>query len=388
MLSVIAFFVIAVSWSPLLTGPLSLNSNLANLAALAICIVSVALARGINLNMLLLGGVLAAASFTLLMLSESTLLWKRTVPIGLLLLAAHQLANVKDLPESLCNLLSKWLAFGIVLSVGGFIYALAGGEAIHSITNPDGRENFLYLTTMSGAVYGNVIRPGWIYDEPGAFSFLICSTVALRHLLKMSSRLSTFLIVGGLVTLSLAHMIVAVLYLTARYGLGRVITALTLVIAVLSLLGPESESFDFLVARFAIEDGRLVGDNRSNQIDNFREIVNSRVLLFGNIDCHARPDGSCHEHGDISSSPVTPVYHGGIFLLAIQLATQFALAFAFFTRRSTRLSAVILSVLLLQRPYFADLSYGLTIYMTLFLMFGRLCEQANERRRTPRLKSS
>lgn len=371
ILSAIAFFMVAISWSPLLSGTLSLNSNFTNLAALLVFLVSIARARGINPTMLLLGAALTAASLILAIFSESTLLWKRTVPVGLLLLVAHQIANIKHVPKLVCNLLSTWSALGIILSITGFIYALSGGEPVLTITNPDGRENFLYLTTMSGAVYGNVIRPAWIYDEPGAFSFVICATVALRHLLKMNNRLSTFLILGGLVTLSLAHMIVAVLYMIARYGFGRVIVILAIVGAVFTYLTPNLDSFEFLVARFAIEDGRLAGDNRSNQIDNFIDIATYRTFLFGNIECHARPDGSCHEHGDISSSPVTPVYHGGIFLLTVQLVTQFALVIALFTRRGARLSAAILSILLLQRPYFADFSYGLIIYMTLFLMFRR-----------------
>lgn len=369
ILSVIAFFMIAVSWSPLLSGPLSLNPNFTNLAALSIFLAGAARARELNRKMLLLCGALAAASFTLLVLSQSTLLWKRTFPIGLLLLAAHQIANIKDLPESICNLLTKWLVVGVTLSIVGFIYALSGGQPVLSITNPDGRENHLYLTTMSGAVYGNVIRPAWIYDEPGAFSFLICSTVALRHLLKMNNRLSMLLMIGGLVTLSLAHMIVAALYMITRHGSLRTTISLTVVIAVFSFLAQEFDNLEFLIARFAIEDGRLVGDNRSNQIDNYLDVVNSRMVLFGNTECHTRQEGSCHEHGDISSSPVTPLYLGGVFLLAVQLVTHFALVIAFLTRRNTKFSAATLSILLLQRPYFADFSYGLVIYTALFLMF-------------------
>lgn len=369
ILSTIAFYMIAVSSSPLLSGPLSLNPNLISLAALTIFLASAARARGLNRKMLLLWGALTAASFTLLVFSQSTLLWKRTFPIGLLLLATHLIVNIKNLPESICDMLSKWLALGVILSIIGFIYALSGGQPVLSITNPDGRENHLYLTTMSGAVYGNVIRPAWIYDEPGAFSFLICSTVAFRHLLRMNNRLSTFLMIGGLVTLSLAHMIVAALYMITRYGSWRTAISLTAIIVAFSIVAQRFDNFEFLIARFAIEDGRLAGDNRSNQIDNFFNVVDPRMMLLGNVDCHTRQEGSCHEHGDISSSPVTPVYHGGVFLLAVQLATQLALVIAFFIRRNTKFSAAAMSVLLLQRPYFADFSYGLIIYTTLFMMF-------------------
>ena len=317
----------------------------------------------------------------LLVATQSITLWNRTAPLGLLIFAAHEIVSIRRLAESVCRLLTAWLMAGVVLSIVGFIYAYNGGEPLLSIANPDGRENFLYLTTMSGTPIGTVIRPAWVYDEPGAFSFLICATVALRHMLKMSARPSALLLFGGLITLSLTHLLIAVLFLTSRLGLLKT-AMLAVVLAVGAQVAvPELEEFDFVTARFAIEDGRLAGDNRSDQIDNFARVASARMLLFGDVECHDRPDRTCDEHGDISSSPVTPTYYGGMFLLAAQLAVHTALVWAFLIRRSFQLPALILTILLLQRPYFAGFGYGLITYIILFLMF----KSEQTRRRSARL---
>lgn len=271
--------------------------------------------------------------------------------------------------QSVCRLLSAWLVMGILLSMVGFLYAYNGGQPLLSISNPDGRDNFLYLTTMSGSPIGNIIRPSWVYDEPGAFSFLICATVALRHVLKMGNRLSLFLMLGGLVTLSLTHMLITVLFLVFRFGILKMAVVATMFVMGTHLLIPELEEFDFVVARFAFEDGRLAGDNRSDQIENFAAVASPRMFLFGNVECHDYRDRSCDRHGDISSSPVTPVYYGGLLFLAVQIVVHMALLVAFFGRSDFRLPALILSILLLQRPYFAGFGYGLITYIVLFLMF-------------------
>ena len=371
VLSWSAFFMIAISWSPLLPSLLLLNSSYAFLGAFLVFSTVVVGVRGINLRIALFCGVLIAGSMILLVLTQSMTLLSRTAPLGLLVFAGYQIAAIKNLPESICKLLSAWLVAGIFLSVVGFFYALNGGEPLLTIVNPDGRDNALYLTTMSNTQVGNVIRPGWVYDEPGAFSFLICATVALRHILRMGDRLSTLLMIGGLVTFSFAHLIIVTIFLLARLELPKLLLLVALSAFAAQVLSPEIDDFQFVIDRLSIVDGRLAGDNRSDQIDNFSQVASLRILFFGDIECHDRPDRSCNEHGDITSSPVTPVYYGGLYFLITQIVVHVALILAFFRRRSFMLPSVILFLLLLQRPYFAAFGYGLITYLVLFLMFKR-----------------
>lgn len=370
VLSAVAFFMIAISWSPLLRNLLFLNASLTFLMAFLIFIAISLRFNGINIRVFLLSAILLTMSAALLTLTQSITLWIRTVPLGLLIFAAYQIVSIKGLPESICKLLTIWLTGGILLSIAGFVYAFLGGEPLLTITNPDGRDNSLYLSTMSNAQFGNVIRPAWIYDEPGAFSFLICATVAMRLLLNASDRISIFLLIGGLVTFSLTHILITFIFLIARLGIFRVSIVGILIAVLTPMMLTDIDEFRFVVDRFSIEDGRLAGDNRSNQIENFLRIANWRIALVGDVECHELPDRVCSEHGDISSSPVTPVYSGGLLFLVTQISVHFMLLIAFFKNRRFRLPAAILTILLLQRPYFAGYGYGLMTYISLFLMFN------------------
>ena len=102
-----------------------------------------------------------------------------------------------------------FLCVGALLS---FFYALLGGAPLWGFPNPDGRENYLYLLSLTNSVWGGFIRPSAIYDEPGAFSFFICSVVTLRVLLGFDKKLTWFLALSGLITFSLAHIIFFVFF--------------------------------------------------------------------------------------------------------------------------------------------------------------------------------
>lgn len=359
----------AICWSPLLPGLLSVDSSLAFVTAFALFTALVFAKRGVDIPQSALALLLMACCLLLFLATGSRTLLARTVPVPLLIFAASQAASIQKLPEAICNALTAYLTVGVVLSIVGFVYAFGGGEALLSIANPDGRENALYLTTMTNFWVGNVIRPSYIYDEPGAFSFLLCATVALRELLGKRFWPSLFLMLGGLITLSLTHLLIALLFLTTRLGFVKtcVLTAAVLVGGYMA--SEDIDMFDFFTARFVVEDGKLTGDNRSNQMGNLIDIINPKIFLFGDVVCHDRPDRSCPEHGDISSSPATPVYRGGLFLLSVQLVVHVSLIMAFVRRKRFRFAALTFTVLLLQRPFFDGVGYGFITFTAVFLMF-------------------
>jgi len=380
-----AFFMLAICWSPLLPGLLSVQSSWAFLAAFVVYVGLVFNKRGVDVPLLVLSTLLIMCCLLLFLATGSETLLARTLPLPLLVFAAHQTASIDKLPEAICRVLSVYLVAGVVLSIIGFAYAYAGGQPLLSIANPDGRENSLFLTTMTNVWFETIIRPSFIYDEPGAFSFIVCATVALREVLGKSARTSYFLMLGGLITFSLAHVLVLLLFLVARLGILKTCLIAAAVSSGAILALSASDEFNFFTSRFAIEDGRLAGDNRSNQLDNLAEVIDPEIFLFGDIACHNRPDRTCPEHGDISSSPATPVYRGGLLLLTAQIVTHAALIVAFFRRKAFRFAALALSLLLLQRPSFEGFGYGLITYMTLFVMFKR---SSSRRQRTPMVRFS
>lgn len=365
----IAFFLAALSWSPLLPGLLSISFSLALLATFFVFAGLTVASSGFNLRVTLVCGALLALSLVLLVIGQSPLQLARTGPLPLLIFAAYQTTAIARLSTTLCDWLSTFLAAGVLGAAIGLIYAFAGGSSILSIMNVDGRENFLYLTTMTNFEFAGVIRPSFIYDEAGAFSFLLCATVALREVLRKSRRMSYFLMLGGLVTLSVTHLLITVLFLSFCIGFLRTFASVAVLAALLAPAALEHEELEFITSRFAIEDGQLAGDNRSNQIRNFFEVVNPKMIFLGDVACHARANQVCDEHGDITSSPVTPTYKGGIVSLLVQLTVHLTFVVIFVKSPRMRFSALAMSLLLLQRPYFEISGYGFITYLQLFLMF-------------------
>lgn len=368
-MSAIAFFMLAICWSPLLPGLFSIGMGPAFIIAFLLFSWLSIGRRGLNVPILILSVIVVVCCLILFAATGSQTFLNRTIPLAMYIFVAHQTVSIDGLTEAICATLTVYLIVGILLSLVGFGYAYAGGDPSLSVLNPDGRENFLYLTTMSNFTLGNVIRPSFVYDEAGAFSFLICTTVALREMFGKDSRISWFLMLGGLITLSLTHLIIVLMFVVFRLGFIRASILAGAMAAGIMTITQELGDFDFIAERFVIEDGRLTGDNRSIQLENFAKVFDAKIFFFGDVVCHDRPSRACEEHGDISSSPVTPTYSGGIMLLATQIIVHTLLIVAFFRFRNFRFSALTLSILLLQRPYFASFGYAQITLTVLFLMF-------------------
>jgi hypothetical protein len=366
-----AFFIAALSWSPLLPALFSIPFSVALLASVFVFAMLTGFVHGTSRSIVLICGALLISAVALFAITQSTILLLRTAPIPLLLLAAHQARIVEGLPNALCTWLTRFMVAGVIGAIIGFAYAYVGGAPLLEINNIDGRENGLYLSTMSNVYLLGIIRPSFIYDEAGAFSFILCATVALRELLGRSRGPSFFMMLGGLITFSVAHILLTLVFLAFRLGPAKTMAVVAALVVILIPVAANSEEFEFFFSRFEVTDGQLSGDNRSIQITNFMEVVSPRILLFGDVDCHSRADGICEEHGDISASPITPTYKGGIMALLVQLCVHVGLIVAFFTHRRFRFAALGMTLLLLQRPYFDVSGYGFLTYLMLFLMLDR-----------------
>ncbi|MEP6502258.1 MAG: hypothetical protein ABJD97_02935 [Betaproteobacteria bacterium] len=374
------FFLLALCWSPLLPGLLGLESSVAFLAGFALFTSLVNGRRGVPVAVAGACAALVLVCLLLFLVTGSKTLLARLVPVPLLVFAAWQANSVEGLVERLCDAMSAFCVAGVAMCVVGFVYAYLGGQPVLSIVNNDGRENALYLTTMTNFWVGNVIRPSFIYDEPGAFAFMVCATVAMREALGRPGRLSWLLILGGLITLSITHMLVLMMFLVRRIGWARTGLVATVLVGGVATLIQTTDEFDFVADRFTVDDGKLSGDNRSDQVANLLAVITPEMFLFGDVMCHDRPDRVCEEHGDISSSPATPVYRGGVVMLATQITVHVALVVAFLRQRRFRFPALVFTILLLQRPYFEGYGYGFFTYLLLFHMLAMRRKRTEEAR--------
>jgi len=304
----------------------------------------------------------------LVFLSESILLFNRLIAIPISLFVFLSIRRSKVIIGDLVSLASLFAIISVLCSVIGFFYAAMGGEPILEILNNDGRPNYLYLTTFSNSITTFFVRPSFIYDEPGALSFMLCSVVFLRELLGRSKKVTILILFGGLITFSLAHIIICVLFILTSKKIGAILLTVAFFTAGVAYTSQMVE-FSFFYKRFVLKDGRMGGDNRSHQYSNFIKAINddTDIYIYGNVSCFNGGINYCEEtHGDISSSIATPIYKAGIIALLYQLLIISVSFFFLLSIKNTSFPLIGILLLLVQRPLFFDPGYSLLIILIVF----------------------
>jgi hypothetical protein len=263
--------------------------------------------------------------------------------------------------------LTALLAVLAVGSLAGQVYAYLGGAPLLTIDNPDGRPASLYALTMTNDALDNLIRPAGIFDEPGALAFYICVTAACRSLLGMPRRTTWLLLAGGVPTLSLAHLVYLAFHLLSERLLSpralRALLAGALVLGAAILHPALQETVEErIVARLAMEDGRLAGDNRSELLENAAAYVDLRSAVVG-LDPRCITDWmACQRsYRRFGENILTPLVQGGILMSWPYYAVLAALLAAGLRARA-QLYYVGIAALLLQRPYLLSTGYCLLIW--------------------------
>jgi len=263
----------------------------------------------------------------------------------------------------------------------GFVYTLAGGDALFTIKNPDGRDNGFYLTTFSNSYFLGFIRPSGWYDEPGALSFFICLTVALREVFYMSKTKSWILLLLGLITGSLAHLIFAVIFFffvkndyskVFRAKLSKTILSLFVFVLMASYFSEELlQLLQLYIDRMSIGEDGLAGDSRSELMFNAWGYLNINSFLWG-------LDGNCISQNSLcqqdaflkyGENPLSMLVHYGIFISFAYYAALFAIAIKALKCRDFIAFAVFL--LLMQRPNVMSFGYSVVIIIYIYSLYGR-----------------
>ncbi|MUK29471.1 hypothetical protein GNP44_05055 [Aliivibrio fischeri] len=275
----------------------------------------------------------------------------------------------KLLVVALTNIIGV-IVFGAVL---GFIYAIIGGTPLLTFPNPDGRESYLYLSTMSNWVLGNTIRPSGFFDEPGALSFIICFLCASRHILGMKKKTTWILLISGLVTLSMAHVIYLFFhFLSEKIDIAKFIKSFTATFLLLFLILMNDSMFDVfnkhLFNRFKVVDGVMAGDNRSNLIKNAAYLLDEKSFFWGiSSDCITNVDICNIEFpafGENFLSLITLTGLGPSFPYYISIIFLFSIGL----RSRSRFVIIGISLLLLQRPNIMVYGYSPLICFFIYLV--------------------
>ncbi len=267
----------------------------------------------------------------------------------------------------------------VIGAVLGFFYAFYFGQPLYVFKNPNGLENYLFLTTLTNLRWGNYIRPSGIYDEPGALSFFICAICFMRHLLYLNQKKTIVILILGLITLSVAHVIFLFFYFVSvinlRPSLKNILKMIfsfisfSAIVFVLSYSGAIEAVSVLFLDRFQTENSYLFpGDNRSLFFFNALSYItdNPSVILLG-MPIRFNFDNIVIDYGVVGSNPLMPLLNFGIFVSLPYYIVLLILFFSFFRGRYY-VSSIGFALILFQREFIFVVSYSLVILMTLKIL--------------------
>lgn len=255
----------------------------------------------------------------------------------------------------------------------GFFYVLFGGGPTLYIKNPEtDRDLVLYLSTFTNTFVEGLIRPAGIFDEPGALVMFGTLVTCLNELVGNQKRHSLIILLLIQITFSITAVIVFATYLAFFYKKQlKLLIPLSLLAAFIWIISPliniPEALEEMFSGRFAIVDGRLLGDNRTTQVEEFIELADTDLLLKGAV-----ANVTKYGANDQSSNPLTILYESGVFIWSAYLLVLARLVvLAWHSNRAISFCAVVIGILLLQRPYVFSMYWGLLIWITFHVILKR-----------------
>lgn len=318
-------------------------------------------------------------SFSIL-LTNSTENYLSSFSFILSLLIAKNLSRLEQ--DAFINYSTKFIYILLVGAYIGLFWKILGGNELLNFPNPDGRLNSIFPFTLSNSVYSNLIRPSGIYDEPGAFSFFICSLAVIRDIFGKNKRQTLLLLILGIVTFSVAHTIFLLVYLIqflkSKKQFGLILIASATLLFSSQFIDKNSMIYNVFLIRFTIDsNGKIHGDNRTNNLieaynilkENPRFIISgkkkSKSVFVNETEYGANPLGFILNYGLLLSIPYLIVI--AVFLLSILKGKVYTSVLGF-------------GLLLMQRDYLYVVSYSTVtaIILICYLHISNTNEKTND----------
>lgn len=250
-----------------------------------------------------------------------------------------------------------------LLSIIGVLLAYFGVEPLfvwEYFGRDDGVLMFYYTTFSNSVLSGGVIRAASFFDEPGAFSYVIIAVALLRVIRSLNSSHTLMLLLLGLVTQSMAVLLVLVS--TLLYVRSKIYIVSFLAVLFLIALVPDSKNRD-IVSRVSVNDEGVIGFlGRANKIGAAADslLASPTALLVGIGPNCVYNRGEClPPYSQSSDNPLSPLVSFGFASLFFYYLVG-RISF-YFLRNQGVLFALTVLVVLLQRPYFNSLGYAFLV---------------------------
>jgi len=309
----------------ILPSPVLLHFGIRGIHTLPISILAIGL-YSVLLNRKFKKWVLQLTFFILLFAFFSVLYWKEyriiLLPFWIIsALLSISITTQEEISRSV-DLLS-WMVLALLIgAIIGFFLALGGMLPIANLSDKWGTTMiYSYGFTLTNMIYGNIIRPAGIFDEPGAFSFFICVTVFFRHILGKKLGLTVILLVLGFITFSLMHLLFSLLFLASfefkfkNFFLSVIFLAFTFLLLISTGI---LDVFDVLLNSRFMTFYDTFGDNeRYLAFQNCIKVLTNNwwALIFGiNSNCLFEIVLCVSDYGIICCNPLEPLTSSGILL--------------------------------------------------------------------------
>lgn len=333
---------------------------------------------------------LAFISLILITSLISGLYWQNIV-VGLypsLFIASLVVASLLNLDElyKVVHIATKILFFVLTGAILAYALNTLGIEPLMEYTTTGGRSLNVYFFSLgenamvgAGQSYKQIIRPAGFYDEPGAFSMVICLVAAMRHLLGMGRKKTWILLILGFITFSLAHMIYVIIHwfsdTAIKNKVKKLIQVMLVSLVITTALGIKDDIVKGVFNRlFVITDDGISFQSSNNRTKHlatalaaFDRITPGDILL--GMDASCLTGGAC-EKGRLDFTPLSPMLIQGLLLSWYYYIILFVLI-VLGLQKQRYLVLVGVALLFMQRASMHSIGYSMLIALILIIIMKR-----------------
>ena len=274
-----------------------------------------------------------------------------------------------------------WMSLQVIMGFLGFFLILAG--VLHPIfeytSDVYAGVDYFYGITTTNAIIGVIPRIAGYFDEPGAFAQWGVLALVLNKILKGSRKVEIILIIGLVVTFSLAYFLQLVLYIIVFYGFH--IKKFVIWGVLLSVFGiilynyiPEDSDLYYLTLRRIETNNGSLETNRDDLAEAAKkEFLNSPIMGSGysNIVNSSKGDVFDNPYETLATSGIVGTFALYLPLLVVILK---------YRKNGVLGASLIFLAGYLQRPFHIQYIHYLMMYMFFLISYylntnKKICSQ-------------
>ena len=263
-----------------------------------------------------------------------------------------------------CKFLTIQGILGVIAFTLVFVNLL---HPLISIATEDGYGSInFYGLTCSNAVFGNFLRVGGDFDEPGAFAFWGVFALLFNKLTVDNKKLEIVLAVSLFFTFSAAYFILLPIYLICFYKskMRSMVLALLIIVPVLVIvtktLSKNSEFLYYTIERFS---GDQIRSTRYDQSDNAK-IIFRQSPVWGQGARRFEGMGG----NTLTDNPYEILAKDGIVGFVFTYLPLFYIVLRYWRKKEVMYSSVILFLDYMQRPFHINEMHYLMLYLFCLLV--------------------